>query len=100
MKHISIIFSKELRSYFDSPVAYIYIIIFLLLNGSYFVSNLFLENVASLRLLFEATPWLLLFFGPAITMRLIAEERKSGTYETLNTKPIKIGEIIVGKFFA
>ncbi len=100
MKHIKIIFSKELRSYFDSPVAYIYIIIFLLLNGSYFVSNLFLENVASLRLLFEATPWLLLFFGPAITMRMIAEERKGGTYETLNTKPIAIGEIVVGKFLA
>ncbi len=100
MKHIKIIFNKELRSYFDSPVAYIYIIIFLLLNGSYFVSNLFLENVASLRLLFEATPWLLLFFAPAIAMRMIAEERKVGTYETLNTKPISIGEIIVGKFFA
>ncbi|MBI5214175.1 MAG: Gldg family protein [Ignavibacteriae bacterium] len=100
MKHINIIFKKELRSYFDSPVAYIYIIIFLLLNGSYFVSNLFLENVASLRLLFESTPWLLLFFASAITMRLIAEERKSGTYETLNTKPIKVGEIVMGKFLA
>lgn len=100
MKHISTMFRKELRAYFDSPIAYIFIIIFLLLSGIYFVSNLFLQNVSSLKTLFEATPILLLFFGPAITMRLISEEKKTGTYEILGTKPIKAGEIIVGKFFA
>ena len=100
MKHIGIILRKELRSYFDSPVAYIFIIIFLLLGGMYFVSNFFLQNVSSLKTLFEVTPLLLLFFAPAITMRLISDERKSGTYEIIGTKPIKTGEIILGKFFA
>ena len=100
MKHINIILRKELRAYFDSPIAYIFIIIFLLLTGIYFVSNLFLQNASTLKTLFEATPVLLLFFAPAITMRLISEEKKTGTYEILSTKPLKAGEIIVGKFSA
>ncbi|MGA2623967.1 MAG: Gldg family protein [Bacteroidota bacterium] len=100
MKHVNIILRKDLRAYFESPIAYIFIIIFLLLTGIYFVSNLFLQNVSSLKSLFEVTPFLLLFFAPAITMRLISEEKKTGTYEVLSTKPIKAGEIIVGKFFA
>ncbi len=100
MKHVNIILRKDLRAYFESPIAYIFIIIFLLLTGIYFVSNLFLQNVLSLRTLFEVTPFLLLFFAPAITMRLISEEKKTGTYEVLSTKPIKAGEIVVGKFLA
>ncbi|HZY09692.1 MAG TPA: Gldg family protein [Bacteroidota bacterium] len=100
MKNTLHIFLKELRSFFDAPIAYIFIIIFLLLTGAYVASNLFIQNVASLRLLFEVVPVLFLFFAPAITMRLVSEERRSGTFEILVTKSIKTGEIVLGKFFA
>jgi ABC-2 type transport system permease protein len=98
--NIKYIFSKELRSFFNSPVAYIVIVVFLVILGWFFTSNLFLANVSSLRTVFEMTPFLLLFFAPAITMRLISEEMKSGTLELLITKPVKEYEIIVGKFLA
>ena len=98
--NITYVFKKELRSYFNSPVAYIVIVVFLVILGWFFTSNLFLANVATLRTVFEMTPFLLLFFAPAITMRLISEEKKSGTLELLLTKPVKEYEIIVGKFLA
>ncbi len=98
--NIKYIFQKELRSYFNSPVAYIVIVVFLVILGWFFTSGLFLANVSSLRTVFETTPFLLLFFAPAITMRLISEEKKSGTLELLLTKPVKEYEIIVGKFLA
>jgi len=98
--NIKNIFLKELRSYFNSPVAYIVMVVFLVILGWFFTSNLFLGNVASLRVVFEMTPFILLFFAPAITMRLISEEKKSGTLELLLTKPIKEYEIVVGKFLA
>jgi len=100
MKKVRIIFSKELKSYFDSPIAYIFIVIFLLLTGTYFINTLFLDNFASLRSVYEAASILMIFFCPAITMRLISEEKRSGTLEMLTTKAIKTGEIILGKFFA
>ncbi|MBM4166869.1 MAG: ABC transporter [Ignavibacteria bacterium] len=100
MNNIKAIFSKELRSFFDSPVAYIVIVVFLGLLGWFFTSSLFLANVASLRTVFEMTPFFLLFFGPAMTMRLISEEKKGGTLELLVTKPIMEYEIVVGKFLA
>jgi ABC-2 type transport system permease protein len=81
-------------------VAYIVIVVFLGLLGWFFTSNLFLANVASLRTVFEMTPFFLLFFGPAMTMRLISEEKKGGTLELLVTKPITEMEIVVGKFLA
>ena len=98
--NINYIFKKELRSYFNSPVAYIVIVVFLVILGWFFTSNLFLVNVATMRTVFEMTPFLLLFFAPAITMRLISEEKKSGTLELLLTKPVKEYEIVVGKFLA
>ena len=100
MNNIKAIFNKELRSFFDSPVAYIVIVVFLGLLGWFFTSSLFLANVASLRTVFEMTPFFLLFFGPAMTMRLISEEKKGGTLELLVTKPIMEHEIVVGKFLA
>jgi ABC-2 type transport system permease protein len=100
MHNVRIIFAKELRSFFNSPIAYIIIIVYLLLAGWFFTQSLFLQNVASLRAVFELTPFLLLFFAPAITMRLVSEERKAGTIELLLTKPIRDGEIITGKFLA
>ena len=98
--NIKYIFLKELRSFFNSPVAYIVIVVFLVILGWFFTSNLFIANMSSLRTVFEMTPFLLLFFAPAITMRLISEEKKAGTLELLITKPVEESEIIVGKFLA
>ncbi|HUN66440.1 MAG TPA: ABC transporter permease subunit [Bacteroidota bacterium] len=98
--NIASIFRKEVRSFFNSPVAYIVIVVYLIILGWFFTSNLFIYNLSTLRTVFEMTPFLLLFFAPAMTMRLISEERKSGTLELLVTKPIGEGDIIVGKFLA
>jgi hypothetical protein len=94
------IFRKELRSYFNSAVAYVVIVVFLAIVGWFFTSNLFLMNVASMRTMFEVIPAVFLFIIPAITMRLLSEETKAGTIELLTTKPISDSEIILGKFFA
>ena len=99
-RNIRNIFAKELKSFFDSPVAYIVILVYLVILGWFFTSNLFVAGQATLRTVFEMTPFLLLFFAPAMTMRLISEERKTGTLELLATKPLKEYEIIVGKFLA
>ncbi|MBA4313185.1 MAG: ABC transporter [Chlorobiaceae bacterium] len=99
-QNIKNIYLKELRSFFNSPVAYIVIVVYLTILGWFFVSNLFLNNMSTLRTVFEMTPFLLLFFAPAMTMRSISEEKKSGTLELLFTKPIKEFEIIAGKFLA
>ncbi len=90
---------REVASYFNSPVAYIVITIFLLLIGSlFFFLRLFLYNEASLRGLFEMAPWAFVFFGPAIAMRLLAEEKKTGTLELLVTMPVRDWDVILGKF--
>jgi len=100
MRNVNIILAKELRSMFNSPTAYIVMVVFLLLAGWFFTNTLFLNNVASLRSIFETIPFLLLFFAPAITMRTISEERKVGTIELLLTKPVRDHDIILGKFLA
>jgi len=99
-RHTGTIFRKELRSYFNSAVAYVVIVVFLAIVGWFHTSNLFLSNVASLRLMFELVPLVFLFVVPAITMRLLAEEKKSGTIELLSTKPLHDAEIVMGKFLA
>jgi ABC-2 type transport system permease protein len=100
LANVKTICFKELRSFFNSPVAYIVIVVFLVILGWFFTSNLFIANISSLRTVFEMTPFLLLFFAPAITMRLISEEKKTGTLELLITKPVRESEIITGKFLA
>jgi ABC-2 type transport system permease protein len=100
MKNVLNIFRKELKSYFNSAVAYIVIVVFLAIVGWFFTSNLFLMNIASLRMVFEIIPLVFLFFVPAITMRLLSEEKKSGTIELLVTKPVRDVEIVLGKFLA
>jgi len=94
------IYQRELRSYFNSPIAYVVIVVFLAIVGWFFTNNLFLANIASLRLVFELVPLVFLFFVPAITMRLLAEEKKSGTLELLATKPVSDVEIVLAKFLA
>jgi ABC-2 type transport system permease protein len=100
MQNTLVIFRKELRSFFNSPVAYVVIVVFLAIVGWFFSTNLFLANVASLRVVFEIVPLVFLFFAPAVTMRLLAEERKAGTLELLATRPVRDLEIVLGKFLA
>ena len=91
---------RELKSYFNSPIAYIVITIFLLISGWFFFNSLFLINQTSLRGLFSIIPFIFMFFAPAISMRLISEEKRSGTIEVLVTLPVKDWEIILGKYLS
>ncbi|MCX6303448.1 MAG: ABC transporter permease subunit [Bacteroidetes bacterium] len=103
MNKIWIIAKRELRSFFDSLMAYVIIILFLGFSGFFtwiFGSDIFLVGQASLQSFFGISFWTLFFFIPAITMGLLAEERKSGTLELLVTKPVSDWQIIAGKFLA
>ncbi|MBN2280809.1 MAG: ABC transporter permease subunit [Candidatus Marinimicrobia bacterium] len=98
--NVGTIFKKELQSLFNSPVAYITIIVFLLINSWFFISTFFLINQSDLRQLFNIVPLTFLFFVPAITMSLVAKEKNDGTLEFLTTMPISDSEIVTGKFLA
>lgn len=98
MSNILVLTRRELKSYFSSPVAYIVITLFLLLSGWFFSAALFLANTADLRGLFSGIRLILLFFVPAISMRLVAEEKRSGTIEILSTMPLKDWQLVLGKF--
>ena len=100
MKNIIAILQKEFKSYFNSPIAYIFIITFILFSNWMFFRTFFLIGQAHLRPLFSIFPWLFLFLAPSITMRAWAEEKKMGTIEVLMTLPIKDYEVVLGKFFA
>ena len=104
MNNILAITKRELRGYFDSPVAYIVVIAFLLVSGWMLFSSLFIMGRADLRPFFAPSPFspsmLLVILSAAITMRLVAEERKSGTLEMLTTMPIRDVEVVLGKFLA
>lgn len=102
MNSIITIVKKELKNYFNSPIAYICVIFFLFLSSALFFwgFGFFLRNQADMRVFFSLMPWIFLFFAPAITMSLWAEERKSGTAEILLTLPFRDYEVVVGKFLA
>ncbi|MBM3901152.1 MAG: ABC transporter permease [Verrucomicrobia bacterium] len=93
---------RELVGYFNSPVAYVFIVIFLLLNGffTFMLGNYFLRGEANLNAFLMWHPWLYLFLVPAAGMRLWSEERRVGTLELLLTMPIAAWQAIVGKFLA
>ncbi|HDP67935.1 MAG TPA: ABC transporter [Candidatus Marinimicrobia bacterium] len=93
-----ILYRKEVQSFFNSPVAYITLVIFLLISAWFTMSTFFLINESDLRTLFSVVPIVYLFFVPAITMGLIAREKNSGTMEFITTLPFTDGEIIVAKF--
>ena len=95
-----IIFKRELKAYFTSPIAYIVTGLFLLASGFLFFNTFFLNNRAELRQFFGLLPIVLSFFIPALTMRMLAEEKRSGSYETLLTLPVTEVEIVTGKFLA
>jgi ABC-2 type transport system permease protein len=100
MRNALIIAGKEFRSYFSSTIAYIFLVVFLVLNSLLFfeLQKFFVIGQATLRDFFGLAPILLLFFIPAISMRMWAEERKMGTLETLMTLPLRDWEVVLGKF--
>jgi ABC-2 type transport system permease protein len=103
MKTIWIITRRELQSFFDSLIAYILLVVFLGISGFFtwlFGSDIFLVGQASLRSFFTIAYWTLFFFIPALTMRLLSEEKRSGTIELLLTKAITDRQIVLGKFLS
>ena len=102
MNHILTIAKREVRGYFSSPVAFVFIVIFLLLSGffTFMIGGLFERGEATLQAFFAWHPWLYLFLVPAVGMRRWSEERRLGTIELLLTMPITPWQAIVGKFLA
>ena len=100
MNTIYTIFKKEFYGYFTSPMAYIFLVVFSIVNGYFFSNTFFLIGQSDLRSLFNIIPMVYLFFIPAITMSLIAKEKNVGTMEVLCTLPIKDYELIIGKFLS
>ena len=103
MREIWIIAKRELRSFFDSLMAYIMLVAFLGFTGFFtwlYGSDIFFVNQASLYTFFNIAYWTLFFFIPALTMRQLAEERKTGTIELLLTKAVNDGQVVTGKFLA
>jgi ABC-2 type transport system permease protein len=102
LRNTKAIIKRELVGYFESPVAYVFIVIFLLLIGffTFSVSRFYETGQADLRSFFQWHPWIYLFLVPAIGMRLWADERRAGTIELILTLPITLSEAILGKFLA
>ncbi len=102
MKQLPVLFKRELASYFATPLAYVFILIFLVLSGvfTFYLGGFYESGQANLSPFFNFHPWLYLFLVPAIAMRLWAEERKSGSIELLMTLPITRAEAVLGKFLA
>jgi len=102
MRGVWIILKRELASYFSTPVAYVFILIFLVLSAAltFYLGNLFERGQADLAPFFNFHPWLYLFLIPAISMRLWAEERNSGSIELLLTLPVTLWQAVLGKFLA
>jgi ABC-2 type transport system permease protein len=102
MRNVRYIFRRELGGYFATPVAYVFLVIFLVLASTFtfYLGNFFERGQADLQAFFSFHPWLYLFLIPAISMRLWSEERRAGTIELFLTLPITIGEAVLGKFLA
>jgi ABC-2 type transport system permease protein len=102
MRNIKAIMKRELHGYFSTPVAYVFIVIFLFMTGifTFYVGSFYERNQADLEPFFNFHPWLYLFLLPAIAMRLWSEERKTGTIELLMTLPVTVADAVVGKFLA
>ncbi|MRG70209.1 ABC transporter permease subunit [Alphaproteobacteria bacterium HT1-32] len=102
MRNIALIARRELAGYFTTPVAYVFIVIFLAVSGSFtfYIGGFFDRGQADLQPFFNFHAWLYLLLIPAISMRLWAEERKSGTIELLMTLPVTPQEAVIGKFLS
>ncbi len=95
-----VVFSRELAAYFDSPIAYIYAAVFLVLSCTTFMNSFFLNAIVDMSSYFEILPYLLIAFIPAITMRSWAEEHSKHTFEMLMTLPFHPSQCVLGKYFA
>jgi ABC-2 type transport system permease protein len=100
MQNIMSIFKREFKAFFLSPIAYIFITVYLIATAFLFFQGFFIMDQADMRGYFGILPWVFLFFVPAITMRSWAEEKKMKTLELLLTWPVKDFEVVVGKFLA
>jgi ABC-2 type transport system permease protein len=102
LKQIAIVFRRELGAYFATPLAYVFIVMFLMLAASltFYLGGFYERGQADLEPFFVFHPWLYLFLIPAISMRLWSEERRSGSIELLMTQPITLWQAVVGKFLA
>ena len=100
MHSIFTIYKKELRSFFTSPMAYIFLVVFALVNGYFFTNTFFLYNQSDMRSLFGIIPLVYLFFIPAVSMGLISQEKSLGTIEIISTLPIRERDIVIGKYLA
>jgi ABC-2 type transport system permease protein len=102
MSPVSAVMRRELRSYFVTPVAYVFLVIFLVLAGilTFYAGDFYERGQADLQPFFTMHPWLYLILVPAITMRMWAEESKGGTLELLLTLPLTLWQAMLGKFFA
>ena len=102
MNGLLAIYKREFTSYFVTPVAYVFIVIFLFMTGvfTFYLGAFYESNQADLEPFFRFHPWLYLFLIPAISMRLWSDERKSGTIELLMTLPVSITDTVVAKYLA
>lgn len=102
MTPVAAIFRRELGSYFATPIAYVFIVIFLIMSGAltFYLGHLYERGQADLAPFFQMHPWLYLFLVPAVAMRLWAEERKTGSIELLMTLPVTTGQAVTGKYLA
>ena len=102
MSPIIAVMRRELRSYFVTPVAYVFLVIFLVLSGilTFYAGDFYDRDIADLQPFFVMHPWLYLMLVPAVSMRMWAEEAKTGTLELLLTLPMTLWQAMLGKFFA
>lgn len=100
MKKSIVITKNELLQFFSNPSGYIFIAVFALINAWFFSMPLFIKNVANLNSFFSTSHLLLIVFIPIITMNLLSKEKISGTIETILTLPVKLNDIIIGKYLA
>ena len=102
MSNVRTLFKRELSSYFITPIAYVFIFVFLVLSSAFtfYLGQFFERGQADLTPFFNFHPWLYLFLVPAVSMRLWSEERKSGSIELLLTLPIQLWETVLAKFLA
>lgn len=102
MRNCWTIYRREVGTYFNSPIAYIFIVLFVLIQSFLFfvVNDFFSMNFPDLRVYYGILPWVFTVFIPAVTMRLWSEEKRAGTVELLMTSPFRSWELVVGKFFA
>ena len=100
MRNLKVIYFKEMKSYFNSPMAYIFLVIFSVINGYFFTRTFFLFDQSDMRALFNIIPLVYLFFIPAVTMSLVAKEKNQGTMEIIATLPLKDSDFVLGKFLA